>query len=82
MRVTMGTSGRLVIPKPIRDAAGLEAGQELEICEREGRVEMEVARQPMRLVDRDGFLAAEVEGDAAPALTAAQVRELLERVRR
>lgn len=78
----MGTSGRLVIPKPIRDAAGLEAGQELEISERDGRVEMAVAQRPMRLVDRDGFLAAEVEGDAAPALTAAQVRELLEHVRR
>lgn len=36
----------------------------------------------MRLVERDGFLAAEIEGEPAARLTAAEVRDLLERLRR
>lgn len=36
----------------------------------------------MRLVERDGFLAAEVEGDDEALLSTEDVREMLERVRR
>jgi hypothetical protein len=36
----------------------------------------------MALVERDGFLAAEVGGDAAESLTAEDVREVVERLRR
>lgn len=82
MKTTIDASGRIVVPKAIREAAGFEAGQELEISEHEGRVEIEVASKPMRLVERDGFLAAEVDDDEAPSLTAEEVRSLLERVRR
>ncbi len=35
----------------------------------------------MRLVERDGFLAAEVETDSTQPLTTADVREELERLR-
>lgn len=35
----------------------------------------------MRLVERDGFLAAELEGDDGPPLTVEEVRATLERVR-
>ena len=35
----------------------------------------------MRLVERDGFLAAEIEPDAGRLLTATDVREALERLR-
>lgn len=36
----------------------------------------------MRLVTRDGFLAAEIEGPDGPPLTVEAVRELRERPRR
>jgi hypothetical protein len=34
------------------------------------------------LVERDGFLAAEIEEDESAPLTASEVRDLLERLRR
>jgi AbrB family looped-hinge helix DNA binding protein len=82
MRTTIDAAGRVVIPKQLRQAAALEPGQELEIVERDGRIEIEPVSVPMELVERDGFLAAEVPGDEAPTLTADEVRELLERTRR
>lgn len=82
MRTTIDAAGRVVIPKQLRQAASLEAGQELEITERDGRIEIEPVAAPMRLVEREGFLAAEVDGDEGPPLTAEQVRDLLERTRR
>lgn len=83
MRTTIDAAGRVVIPKQLRHAAALKPGQELEIVERDGRIEIEAVSAVMRLVERDGFLAAEVdvEPDAAP-LTADDVRDLLERTRR
>ena len=70
-----------MVPKALRDALGLTAGQALEIAERAGRLEIVPAPTPMRLVDEgDGVAAiADVE---MPALTAAMVRETLERIRR
>ena len=70
-----------MVPKALRDALGLTAGQALEIAERDGRLEIVPAPTPMRLVDEgDGVAAiADVE---MPALTAAMVRETLERIRR
>lgn len=83
MQATIDGAGRVVIPKPIREAAGLRPGTELEITERDGRVHIEAVSRPMRLVERDGFLAAEIEGqDEEPPLSTQEVRELLERVRR
>jgi AbrB family looped-hinge helix DNA binding protein len=82
MRTTIDGAGRVVIPKGLRDAAGLRPGTELEISERDGRIHMEAASPPMRLVERDGFLAAEVEGDDEALLSTEDVREMLERVRR
>lgn len=82
MRTTIDSAGRIVIPKQLRSAAALEPGQELEITERDGRIEIERVSPAMTLVERDGFLAAEVADDQAPALTSDDVRDLLERTRR
>lgn len=82
VRTTIDRAGRVVIPKAIREAAGLRPGTEFEVVEQDGRVLLEAASRLMRLVKRDGFLAAEVEGDDEPALSTEEVRELLERVRR
>jgi AbrB family looped-hinge helix DNA binding protein len=82
MRTTIDAAGRVVIPKQLRQAASLEPGQELEITERDGRIEIEPVSAPVQLVERDGFLAAEVAAEDIPALTAAEVRDVLERTRR
>jgi AbrB family looped-hinge helix DNA binding protein len=82
MRTTIDAAGRVVIPKQLRRAASLEPGQELEITERDGRIEIEPVSTPMRLVERDGFLAAELPEDDAARLSADEVRGLLEQTRR
>jgi AbrB family looped-hinge helix DNA binding protein len=82
MRTTIDAAGRVVIPKQLRQAASLEAGQELEITERDGRIEIEPVSAPVQLVERDGFVAAEIADDDVPTLTATEVRDLLERTRR
>ena len=81
MRTTIDGAGRVVVPKRFRDELRLQAGQTLEINARDGRIEIEVPAVPMRLERRRGRLVA-VPEEALPALTAAQVREALERVRR
>lgn len=82
MRATIDGAGRVVIPKQLRQAAALEPGQELEITEHDGRIEIEPVPVPVRLVERDGFLAAEVDDADAQQLTTEGVRDLLERTRR
>jgi len=82
MRTTIDAAGRVVIPKQLRHAAALEPGQELEIVERDGRIEIEAVSAPIRLVERDGFLAAESDSVDETPMTADDVRALLERTRR
>jgi len=82
MLVTIDRAGRLVVPKPMRDALGLRGGEQLEITAREGgRLELEVPTTPMRLVRR-GTRVVAVADREMPILTQETVRETLERVRR
>jgi len=81
MKTTIDGTGRLVVPKALRDAIGLRAGQPLEITARDGRLEIEAAPTPMRLVRRGNGVVAVAEGDL-PVLTGEQVRATLDQVRR
>ncbi len=81
MRTTIDSAGRLVVPKPLRDELGLEAGTELELEARNGALEVSVPPVPMRLERREGRLVA-VADRAMPKLTSDEVRATLERVRR
>ena len=81
MRTTIDAAGRIIIPKPMRDALGLVGGEQVEVVSVDGRLEIDVPPTAMRLEPRGGVLVAVPEHDL-PVLTAAEVRETLERVRR
>ena len=81
MKIALDAAGRLVVPKPLRQALGLKPGQALEIRAGDGRLEIEIAPTPMRLKKRGKGVVA-VPDARLPTLTAEQVRDTLERVRR
>jgi AbrB family looped-hinge helix DNA binding protein len=79
MRATIDAAGRLVVPKALRDELGFVPGTELELDAVNGRLEVAV---PSRVRVEDGPHGPRFAADAAEPLTAAQVRELIERGRR
>lgn len=81
MRTTIDKAGRIVVPKPMRDALGLTGGETVEISARDGRLEVDIAPVAMRLVDQDGAPVA-IPAEPLPPLSAELVREVLERARR
>jgi AbrB family looped-hinge helix DNA binding protein len=81
MRAVIDRAGRIVVPKPLRQALGLKPGQPLEIRAGDGRLEIEIASTPMQLKKRGKGLVA-VPVAKLPPLTAEQVRDTLERLRR
>ena len=81
MKTTMDHAGRLVIPKQIRQAAGLKPGVPLVVRWREGRIEIEPAPLPVRLI-RKGKLLVAVPGERAWVLTADTVERTRKTLRR
>jgi AbrB family looped-hinge helix DNA binding protein len=81
MKASMDSAGRVVIPKALRRALGLQPGQQLEASASDGRLVLEVAPTPMKLTKRGKGLVA-VPESSLPPLSAELVRDTLERVRR
>ena len=79
--ITIDRVGRLVIPKEIRDAAGIEAGMQLQVSCREGRIEIEPRRRPVR-IEKRGRLQVAVSVEEGESLTRAAVTEAQRRARR
>ena len=70
-----------MIPKELRDRLGLVGGRSVDICERDGHLEIEPAPTAMTLVrGRHGPVA--VPDGELPPLDDDVVREVLERSRR
>ena len=80
IKTTIDRAGRLVLPKPIRDEAGILPGMELEIRVTRGRVEIAPAPRAVRIVSRGGLRVA-VAGGADPALGQEQVGQTLRAIR-
>ncbi len=81
MKASIDSAGRIVIPKALRQALDLKPGQPLEIRAGDGRLEIEVAPTPVKLLKRGKGVVA-VPATSLPKLTADQVRETIERIRR
>ncbi len=76
MKTTIDAAGRLVIPKEIRQEAGLKPGMSIEVRWREGRIEIEPAPLPVKLARKGRLLVAVPQEDVSPLTT-----ETVERTR-
>lgn len=81
MKTTIDRAGRLVVPKKIREEAGISPGSELTIRVADGRIEIEPVPLQVRLVKR-GRLTVAVPRKRVPPLTDAIVGTTLDRLRR
>lgn len=81
MRTTIDGAGRIVVPKSIRDAMGLDAGKEIDVMFTDGRIEIEIAPAQVRVEQVDGLPRLTPLGEMPP-LTDEQIRETLEAARR
>lgn len=81
MRTTIDAAGRIVIPKALRRAIGVDGGAEVEVSLVDGRIEIDVPVTPVRLERRDHGVVAVADREM-PTLTQEMVRETLESVRR
>ncbi len=80
MITTIDTAGRLVVPKAIREEAGLVPGEPLEVTLHDGRVEIVPAPREVRIRERDGLRIAEPTG-SYETLDEQTVRKTTERLR-
>lgn len=76
IEITMDAAGRLVVPKAVREQAGLIPGMPLGIAFRDGRIEIEPLPREVRIVERDGFRVAEPVAPSEPL-----TRDAVKRVR-
>ena len=80
MRSTIDRAGRVVVPKPIREAANLRPGTEVEFRVQGGRVEIEPVPLTVSLQRRGSLVVAVPEADQ-PVMRAADVDETLAQLR-
>lgn len=79
-RTTIDSAGRLVIPKAVRQAAGLQPHVPLEVRVREGRVEIERAPVEVRIEMR-GKVAVAVPTEPVVGLTTEEVERIRREIR-
>jgi len=79
MTGTIDRAGRIVIPKPIREAAGFKPGSPLRIEYRDGRVEIERKSPKVKLIRKGTVLVASVAG--APKMSVEETNEWIRKSR-
>ena len=81
MKTTIDAAGRIIVPKAVREALRLTAGQQLDIVVADGTIEIQIPITPMALVETASgpVAAADVP---LPVLTTDVVRDVLESARR
>jgi AbrB family looped-hinge helix DNA binding protein len=77
MKTTIDRAGRVVIPKALRDRAGLKPGMEIDVKFQDGNIEISPPPPQGRLVRRDGMLLWDPGPDAPPF----DVQEAIDKVR-
>ncbi len=80
MTTTIDKAGRLVIPRQLREQAGLKPGTELTLQYREGRIEIEPVRQQVEVARRGSRLVL-ANPSGGPPLTNERVNQILEETR-
>lgn len=58
MKVKVDSVGRIVVPKPLRDAVGLTPGSTVDVSRYGSGLQVSPAGRVARLVDEDGVLVA------------------------
>jgi len=66
MQSTIDAAGRIVIPKNVRDEAGIKPGMPLRVTCRGGCVEIEPEPVPVEIVARGRLKVAVAQGDVPP----------------
>ena len=79
MKIAIDEAGRLVIPREVRRAAGIEPGMALQVRVDDGAVIIEPAPTPVKITRRGGFFVAE-PARTGPALTGHTVQATRERL--
>ena len=79
MVTTIDGAGRVVIPKPIREAAGLKPGTGLRIDYRDGKIEIERKSLKSRLVRKGSVLLVSTPG--APKMSVEETNEWVRKSR-
>ena len=80
MRTTIDHAGRVVIPKAVRDSAGLAPGSAVSVEYRDGSVHIEPICKTVKWVRKGSFVVARAPS-GTPALTADRVRKIIEETR-
>ena len=75
IKTTIDSAGRLVLPKAVRDEAGILPGMTLQITIQEGKIEIEPVPREVRIVQRGPLLIA-VPVEEGPPLTDAVVEQV------
>lgn len=81
MRTTIDGAGRIVVPKPVREAMGLVAGRAVDVVYTDGRIEIELAPADLEL-DTSERIPRAVPREELPPLTDEDIRSTVEAARR
>lgn len=82
MKTTIDGAGRVVIPKALRDRLGLAGGAKVEMDERDGAIEIRPLDVGVILTRGDDGRPVFTAPEGVTPLTDADVRSVLEAVRR